>query len=531
MCGVGYVEGKNARAILFMMLCRLDHRGPHMTGLGAIEDGVGTAEKWAGIAYTRPLDVPEYSGLNNQLRFLMDNFGLKWGDTNPLRQLVKQKKGDDEPINWVEIINSTLNDNVTQAIGHTRYTTYGDLELKYAHPQTDYRTRIKNSIWRKEFDCSHMFVFNGNVEGEPLKTITFPNFNYLNDGDTRRMMEFCRRRGAHELVEKVDAAYAFIYLNGQAQFGRDPHGMRFLSIGFGDNTFAISSESRALDLVGFDYNDFHHVAPGEVGKIVDGHLDTSIVRRLEYSPCSFEFDYFARPTTHLDGVSIREVRLELGKRMAEFVGIKSNAVMSYIPRSPYYQAIGFSQAAGVGISEIYEVLMPDRSFIQPDQNSREDIAKRKVGLTKKGRELVRGKPVYVVEDSIVRGTTLKERVNELRGAGASEVHVIVTSPPVVDTCEFGIYMHTRRELVANRAAARLGIKLEGDILYNRDVINAVSREVARELDIDSVTYMPLDVRKQIFSRFYGVYGCLGGACMKCFGIPPPWINEYTVAAT
>jgi amidophosphoribosyltransferase len=224
---------------------------------------------------------------------------------------------------------------------------------------------------------------------------------------------------------------------------RDPHGFRPLALGRLGDGWVVASESCALDLVGAE--PVRELGHGELLVAGEDGLDSSqAVPATEGALCIFEFFYLARPDTRLEGVEVHAARVRMGERLAEEAPAEADLVLP-IPDSGTPAAIGFARATGIPFSEgLIKNRYVGRTFIQPDQGLRQQ------GIRLKFNPLaeVAGKRVVVVDDSIVRGNTTRQIVAMLFDAGASEVHVRISSPPVIGPCFYGIDLADESELIA-----------------------------------------------------------------------------------
>src|SRR3712207_1368329 len=245
-------------------------------------------------------------------------------------------------------------------------------------------------------------------------------------------------------MARLEGAYSVVAVSGDELVGfRDPHGIRPLVLGRLGEASVLASETCALDLVGAEF--VREVRPGEAVVLGEGGC-----RSLQAGPparpalCMFEFVYFARPDTTLGGREVHGVRVRMGGRLAAEAPAAADLVMP-IPDSGTPAAIGFARASGIPFNEgLIKNRYVGRTFIQPDQALREHGIKTKFNPLAE----VAGKRVVVVDDSIVRGNTTRQIVAMLREEGALEVHVRVSSPPIVSPCFYGIDMATEDELIA-----------------------------------------------------------------------------------
>jgi amidophosphoribosyltransferase len=251
-----------------------------------------------------------------------------------------------------------------------------------------------------------------------------------------------------QCLQRLRGAYSLLFLTQDALYGcRDPHGFRPLCIGRLNRTYVLASETCALDLIGARF--LREVEPGEVVAIGEGGLSS---RRpfppQEVTPahCLFEHVYFSRPDSVVFGESVQEKRIRLGRRLAIEHPVAADLVIP-IPDSGVFAALGYSQESGIpfGMGVIRNHYV-GRTFIQPVQGVRDLKVRIKFNPV---REVVAGKRLVVVDDSIVRGTTIRARVKSLRDAGAREIHLRISSPPTRFSCFYGIDFPTRTELIAN----------------------------------------------------------------------------------
>ncbi|HWI60647.1 MAG TPA: amidophosphoribosyltransferase, partial [Symbiobacteriaceae bacterium] len=245
---------------------------------------------------------------------------------------------------------------------------------------------------------------------------------------------------------------------------RDPHGIRPLQLGKLGNAWVLASESCAFDTIGADF--VREIAPGEMVTVSgEGQLrsQTAVKPAGQSRPCMFEFIYFARPDSQLEGVNMHAVRKEMGRQLAREAPAEADIVIG-VPDSSISAATGYAEASGIP----YEVgLIKNRyiarTFILPSQAKRETALRLKLNPL---RKVIEGKRVVLVDDSIVRGTTSKHLVSLLREAGAREVHMRISSPPYVNACHYGIDTSRSKELAAKgRSVEQIRDMIGADSLY------------------------------------------------------------------
>lgn len=253
-----------------------------------------------------------------------------------------------------------------------------------------------------------------------------------------------------EAMKTLRGAYSLVIASPRKLIGaRDPHGFRPLCIGKRDNTYILSSESAALDTIGAQF--IRDVEPGEIVTITkNGEIlsDTSMCLPKEQTArCVFEYIYFARPDSDIDGLSVYKSRILAGHCLAKDHPVEADLVVG-VPESGNVSAIGFAEESNIpyGIA-FYKNSYVGRTFIKPKQSSRETSVRIKLNVLK---EAVAGKRVVMVDDSIVRGTTTEHIIQMLRDAGATEVHVRISSPPFLYPCYFGTDVPSVEHLIARR---------------------------------------------------------------------------------
>jgi len=328
------------------------------------------------------------------------------------------------------------------AVGHTRYSTTGSTTWDNAQP-----------VFKTDGVHSIALGHNGNlvntselarrVRGAGLATT---------DSDIVTTMIADRtpdtgsiEAAAMEVLPELRGAFCFVFMDERSVFGaRDSHGVRPLSIGRLPNGFVVASETCALDIVGATL--VRDVEPGELVRIDDRGLHTQrFIESPKRSLCVFEVVYLARPDSRLRGRSVHEARREMGRILASEHPADADLVIA-VPTTGHSAAQGFSEVSGIPYGDgLYKNTYVGRTFIQPSQSLRDRGVKLKLNPLP---DSIRGKRLVVVDDSIVRGTTTKQIVQALREAGAAEVHIRITCPPIQWPCFYGIDMPTRQELIA-----------------------------------------------------------------------------------
>ena len=330
------------------------------------------------------------------------------------------------------------------AIGHTRYSTAGDTDLRNAQP-------LKVSCHKGQVALAH----NGNLVNAPAvrRELEARGDIFQTTSDTEVILHyFARSRQAGipeavaEALDKVVGAYSLVMLFKDAIYGiRDPRGFRPLSLGKLDGAYVLASESCAFDLI--DAQFIRDIEPGEM--VI---LDSNGVTSLRFAPpapktaqCIFEHVYFSRPDSVVFGRSVQQSREMLGRYLAQEHPVDADVVVP-VPDSGVPAATGFAEESGIpfkiGLIRNHYV---GRTFIEPTQAIRDFGVKLKLNPV---RSLLEGKRVVLVDDSIVRGTTSRKIVRIVREAGAREVHMRISCPPTVSPCFYGVDTPTRKELIA-----------------------------------------------------------------------------------
>lgn len=329
------------------------------------------------------------------------------------------------------------------AIGHTRYTTAGSSKIENAQP-----------LFFRYAQGSMAVAHNGNLVNAAVlrKELEAKGSIFQTTSDTEVIAHLIARSECRDLpgavkdaLQHIKGAYALLVMNeNQLVIALDPNGLRPLSLGRLGDAITVASETCAFDIIGAQY--WRDVQPGELIVIdKNGVSESKFTETTQRSICTFEYIYFARPDSDIDGINVHMARKRLGKQLALESAIEADVVTG-VPDSSISAAIGFAEATGIP----YEIGLiknryVGRTFIQPSQELRERAVYLKLSAV---RKVVEGKRVVMIDDSIVRGTTSNRIVRMLREAGAKEVHVRISSPPVMNSCFYGIDTSTRDELIA-----------------------------------------------------------------------------------
>lgn len=353
----------------------------------------------------------------------------------------------------------------SSAVGHTRYSTAGDDSILDAQP-----------VFAR-YDLGEMaIVHNGNLTNaeEVRSALIQKGAIFQTFMDTENLIHLIAKSQQEKLqdriidaVKKIEGAFSLVFLSRTKMFAmRDRHGFRPLSLGrLANGGYIVASETCAFDLVGAKF--IRDVEPGELLVFEEGKAPQS-VKVFEATPkhCIFEYVYFARPDSNVFGQSVYQTRKNMGKELAKMSPIEADMVIP-VPDGGVPAAIGYSQASGIpyemGIMRNHYI---GRTFIEPTQEMRDLKVKMKLSPME---EIIKGKRVIVVDDSIVRGTTSRRIIRMLKEAGASEVHMRVSSPPTTDPCYYGVDTPTKEKLIAaNMSVEEICKYIEADSLAYLD---------------------------------------------------------------
>lgn len=348
------------------------------------------------------------------------------------------------------------------AIGHVRYSTTGSSRWENAQP-----------IHRGSGGLEVALAHNGNL----VNTLDLLAHIDLSDGrplpgsattDSDLIVELIVRSGKPTVEEgildtlpKLKGAFSLVMMDEKRIFGvRDPHGLRPLVLGRLADGYALASETCALDTIGATF--LREIEPGEMVVIDDSGVTSHRYAPATPNLCVFEFVYFARPDSNLFGKNVQKTRFAMGRRLAEEAPVEADLVMP-VPDSGRGAAAGFAAASGIPYTDGFvKNSYVGRTFIQPSQTIRKQGIATKLNPIK---EIIEGKRLVVVDDSIVRGNTTRQIVRMLRNAGANQVHVRISSPPIHDPCFYGIDTANKDELIAaSKTVEEIRQHIEADSL-------------------------------------------------------------------
>lgn len=395
-CGVFAVTGvENAAELAFLGLYSLQHRGQESAGICAVDQGRARAHRGSGLV----ADVFDAESLD----------GLP-GST---------------------------------AVGHVRYSTSGGDRPQNAQPIVARYSAGDLAIAHNGNLTNHLELRNRLVEDGAI---------FQSSSDSEVIVHLLAR-SRHEMVDAqvddalshLEGAFSLVMSVGETLYAAvDPRGFRPLLLGRKGDGHVVASESCAFDIIGAEF--VRDLQPGEVLRIRGAEVEQlrSLPPAPQQAPCIFELVYFARPDSRIWGISVDRARRALGRRLAQEHPVESDAVMA-VPDSANSAALGYSEASGLpfelGLLRNHYV---GRTFIRPSQADRDFGARIKYNPV---REVIDGKRIVVVDDSLVRGTTSTSLVRFFRNAGAREVHLRIASPPVRFPCFYGIDLPSRQELL------------------------------------------------------------------------------------
>ena len=369
----------------------------------------------------------------------------------------------------------------SSAVGHTRYSTAGDDSILDAQP-----------VFAR-YDLGEMaIVHNGNLTNadEVRNKLIEKGAIFQTFMDTENLIHLIAKSSKDKLLEriidavqKIEGAFSLVFLSRSKMFAmRDRFGFRPLSLGkLPNGGYIVASETCAFDLVGATF--IRDVKPGELLIFEEGKepISMQILESVTPKHCIFEYVYFARPDSNVFGQSVYQTRKDMGKELAKINPIEADMVIP-VPDGGVPAAIGYAQESGIpyemGIMRNHYI---GRTFIEPTQEMRDLKVKMKLSPM---TDIIKGKCVIVVDDSIVRGTTSRRIIRMLKEAGASEVHMRVSSPPTTDPCFYGVDTPDKESLIAsNMSNQEICDYIEADSLAYLDEA-ALLRSVKSTADED-----------------------------------------------
>ncbi|MFT9599418.1 amidophosphoribosyltransferase [Mesobacillus sp.] len=389
------------------------------------------------------------------------------------------------------------------AIGHVRYATAGGGGYENVQP-----------LLFQSQSGGLALAHNGNlVNADALRNqLEAQGSIFQTSSDTEVLAHLIKRGGFSQLKDRVKnalpmlkGAYAFLIMTEtEMMVALDPHGLRPLSLGRLGDAYVVASETCAFDIVGAEF--VRDILPGELLVIdADGLHSEMYSMSSGTAICTMEYIYFSRPDSNIHGINVHAARKNLGKQLAKEVPIQADVVTG-VPDSSISAAIGYAEESGIPYEMgLIKNRYVGRTFIQPSQSLREQGVKMKLSPV---RGIVEGKRVIMVDDSIVRGTTSRRIVKMLKEAGATEVHVVISSPPIQNPCFYGIDTSTREELIAS---------------------DHTVEEIRELIGADSLTF--LSVEGMLEAIGHNEPGETRGQCLACFtGKYPTEIYPQAVPA-
>lgn len=379
-------------------------------------------------------------------------------------------------------------------VGHVRYSTAGASVAENTQPlvlnyikgtlSLAHNGNLVNALeLRRELELTGA-IFQTSIDSEVIAYLI-----------ARERLETATVEEAVKLaMEKIKGAYSLVVASPRKLIGaRDPFGFRPLCIGKRDNAYILSSETCALDTVGAEF--VRDVKPGEIVTITpEGIKSDMSMAAKKPARCIFEYIYFARPDSYIDGICVHSSRLMAGKILAQTHPVEADIVVG-VPESGNAAAMGYAIESGIPYGTAFiKNSYVGRTFIKPKQSARESSVRVKLNVL---REIVKGKRVVMIDDSIVRGTTSARIVKMLKDAGATEVHVRISSPPFLYPCYFGTDVPSSDQLIA----------------YNHSV-----DEICEMIGADTLGYLDLDRLSELIDGDTGYcHACFSGK----YPVAPP----------
>lgn len=347
------------------------------------------------------------------------------------------------------------------ALGHIRYASYNQHKsLKIVEPlAVGYKKgalalSLDGSIVNGEFLRDKLedkgVIFQSTLDSEVIANLIA---RYHNEGLEEAVVK---------AIENIKGSYSMVIMSHDKLIGvRDPYGLKPLVLGAIKDIYILSSETCAFDTIGAEF--IRDIEPGEMVVIDENGVNTVNLQPIKKRHCLFEYIYLARPDSHMDGKSIYKVRMEAGKELFREKPVDADIVIG-APDSGTVSAIGYAEESKIPYREgLIKNRYVGRTFIEPTQELREQGVRIKLNVLK---ENIRNKRVVLVDDSIVRGTTIKRIISLLKKAGAKQVHVRISSPPVIMPCYLGVDTPSRESLMAsNMTIEEIRKALGADSLY------------------------------------------------------------------
>lgn len=372
-------------------------------------------------------------------------------------------------------------------IGHVKNSTGGEIKKENAQPMVIRHKKgnlavVNNGTLINAYELRQELEENGAIftTTSDTEVITYIIVQ-------ERLKSNSIEEAVERAMKRLKGAYSLIIMTSQKLLAvRDPHGFKPLCIGQNEDEYVFASESCALDLTGSEF--VRNVKPGEIVVITNNEMK-SIQTNIEANKglCCFEYIYFARPDSVVDGISVHKFREDTGRMLARQAPVDADLVAG-VPDSGLDAALGYSKESGIHYDLVFtKSKYIGRTFIQNKQGERRRLVGMKLNPNK---PVVKDKKIILVDDSIVRGTTITGIITRLRDAGAKEVHLRIAAPEFVEVCHFGTDVHDKQKLIA----------------YNKTV-----EEVRQEIGADSLEFLSLENLKEITKE-----GEVKGLCTGCF---------------
>ena len=443
--GIYDLDGEDVAGTIYYGLFALQHRGQESAGI-AVSDTDGPKNN---------VSVIKDMGLVNEV-FSKDNLDTLHGDIG---------------------------------VGHVRYSTAGESTRENAQPMVinyvkgtlglAHNGNLINANELRQYLSETGAIFQSTIDTEPIAYLIA----------RERLHTATVEEAVNKACEKLKGAFSLVVMSPRKLIAaRDPYGFKPLVIGKRGKSYIFTSETAALDTIGAEF--VRDVRPGETVWVKsDGVLHSDMSRALpeeKQARCIFEYIYFARLDSYIDGISVYDARIKAGRFLAQDSPVDADLVVG-VPESGNAAAMGYALESGIPYGTAFvKNSYVGRTFIKPGQKSRESSVRVKLNVL---REAVAGKRVIMIDDSIVRGTTSDRIVGMLKEAGAKEVHVRISSPPFLWPCYFGTDIPVREQLIA----------------YNRSV-----EDIRKIIGADSLAYLGIDRLEQMVDGLSICKGCFTG---------------------
>lgn len=443
--GIYDLDGEDVASTIYYGLFALQHRGQESAGI-AVSDTNGPKNN---------VSVIKDMGLVNEV-FSKGNLGTLHGDIG---------------------------------VGHVRYSTAGESTRENAQPMVinyvkgtlglAHNGNLINANELRQYLSETGAIFQSTIDTEPIAYLIA----------RERLHTATVEEAVNHACEKLKGAFSLVVMSPRKLIAaRDPYGFKPLVIGKRGKSYIFTSETAALDTIGAEF--VRDVRPGETVWVKsDGVLHSDMSRALpeeKQARCIFEYIYFARLDSYIDGISVYDARIKAGRFLAQDSPVDADLVVG-VPESGNAAAMGYAMESGIPYGTAFvKNSYVGRTFIKPGQKSRESSVRVKLNVL---REAVAGKRVIMIDDSIVRGTTSDRIVGMLKEAGAKEVHVRISSPPFLWPCYFGTDIPVREQLIA----------------YNRSV-----EDIRKIIGADTLAYLGIERLEQMVDGLSICKGCFTG---------------------